>query len=145
MEFTHYKYSKAPTCEMISQYIHDYLIDQAVFNLQPRFDLKTHSQSFKMATRYLQRLRDTRSIQEVPIGGVQFVTFQQRHAIGTSRLRSYSAVIIASRYNAILVYIPPLPSVTQVPGTGDNNTRFIINQVQAHYNTNRNYFPSSET
>jgi len=79
------------------------------------------------------------------MGGVQFVAFQHRHAIGTSGLGPCFAVIIASRYGAILAHIPPLPSATQVPGAGDNNARFMMSQVQAHYNANQNYFPSSET
>lgn len=98
-----------------------------------------------MSPGYLDRLRHTRGVQEVPMGGVQFAAFQQMQAIGTSGLGSCSAVIIASRYGAILAHIPPLPSATQAPGAGDTNARFMMSQVQAHYNANRNYFPSSET
>ena len=98
-----------------------------------------------MSTGYLDRLRNAGSVQEVPMGGVQFVAFQQKQAIGTSGLGSCSAVIIASRFGAILAHIPPLPSATQAPGAGDNNARYMMSQVQAHYNANRNYFPSSET
>jgi hypothetical protein len=84
----------------------------------------------------------------VPMGGVQFVAFQQTPAIGTRDLGSCSVVVIASKYGAILAHIPPLPAQPSAdPYAGDNNVRSMMRQVKslhAHYKS-LNYFPDAGT
>lgn len=86
------------------------------------------------------------SVTVVPMGDVQFVSFQQIPAIGTSDLGSCSVVVIASAYGAILAHIPPLPlQQSPDPFAGDNNVRYMMDRVAGLYQHYRNYFPSADT
>ena len=82
----------------------------------------------------------------VPMGGVQFLSFQQQSAIGTRDLGSCSVVLIASAHGAILAHIPPRPlQPSQDPFAGDNNARNMMNQVTTLYQQNRGYFASADS
>ncbi|EED11693.1 hypothetical protein TSTA_108770 [Talaromyces stipitatus ATCC 10500] len=82
----------------------------------------------------------------VPMGGVQFLSFQQQPAIGTRDLGSCSVVLIASAQGAILAHIPPRPlQPSPDPFAGDNNARNMMNQVATLYQQNRGYFSSADS
>lgn len=82
----------------------------------------------------------------VPMGGVQFVSFQQMPAIGTRDLGSCSVVIIASAYGAILAHIPPMPlQPSPDPFASDNNVRGMMSRVAALYQHHQDHFPSADT
>lgn len=98
-----------------------------------------------MAPGFLDRLRAENKVEEVRMGAVKFVSFQQKDAIGTAGLGSCSAVVLASTLGAILAHIPPLPFQSPDPHAGDVNAQRMMSQVQILYNNNRNYFPLATT
>lgn len=98
-----------------------------------------------MAPGFYEQLKTQNRVEEVRMGAVKFVSFQQKPAIGTAGLGACSAVVIASTYGAILGHIPPLPSTTPDPHAGDTNARFMMVQVKNLYDNNRNFFPSATT
>ncbi|RLL96791.1 hypothetical protein CFD26_106836 [Aspergillus turcosus] len=84
----------------------------------------------------------------VPMGGVQFASFQQTRAIGTRGLGSCSVVVVASKYAAILAHIPPLPEQPSTnPFAGDENVREMMRQVRSLYDhyKQHNFFPDPDT
>lgn len=98
-----------------------------------------------MAPGFYDQLKNQNRVEEVRMGAVKFVSFQQKPAIGTAGLGACSAVVIASTYGAILAHIPPLPSATPDPRAGDTNARSMKMQVKSFYDNNRNFFPSATT
>ncbi|KAJ5951909.1 uncharacterized protein N7479_010322 [Penicillium vulpinum] len=94
----------------------------------------------------LAQWQASRAVLVVPIGDVQFLSFQQLAAIGTGDLRSCSVVLIVSAHGAILAHIPPQPlQPSPDPFAGDNNTRSMMGRVAALYQQNSGYFPSADT
>ena len=65
------------------------------------------------------------------MSGVQFVSFQQKPAVGIRDLGFCSVVVIMSKYGAILAYIPPLPPQQSADvHAGDNNVQLIMSQIK---------------
>lgn len=94
----------------------------------------------------LAQWQASRAVIVVPMGHVQFVSFQQMPAIGTRDLGSCSVIIIASAYGAILAHIPPQPlQPSPDPFAGDNNVRYMMSRVAALYHQHRDQFPSADT
>ena len=83
----------------------------------------------------------------VPMGMVQFVSFQQKPAVGTRDLGSCSVVVIMSKHGAILAHIPPLPpQQSKDLHAGDNNVRLMMIQVKTLYEHHKtHHFPEAET
>ncbi|KAJ5641191.1 hypothetical protein N7490_005191 [Penicillium lividum] len=88
--------------------------------------------------------RASQSVIIVPMGGVQFVSFQQMPAIGTEALGACHVVVIASIYGAILAHIPPIPEYPS-PLSGEGNVRFMMSQVASLYQHYRSFFQSADT
>lgn len=94
----------------------------------------------------LAQWQASRAVLVVPMGDVQFLSFQQMAAIGTRDLGSCSVVIITSAHGAILAHIPPQPlQPSPDPFAGDNNARYMMGRVAALYQQNRAHFPSAGT
>jgi hypothetical protein len=84
----------------------------------------------------------------VPMGGVQFASFQQTRAIGTRGLGSCSVVGVVSKYGAILAHIPPLhEQPSDNPYAGDDNVLTMMRQVRGMYDyyKQHNFFPDTNT
>ena len=81
----------------------------------------------------------------VPMGGVHFLDFAEKAAIGTEHLGSCSVVVIASELGAILAHIAPQPGATNDPFAGDTNVRSAMHQIDTLYQNKRSYFPSTAT
>ena len=96
----------------------------------------------------LERWETAHQVAVVPMGAVQFVSFQQTRAIGTRNLNSCSVVVIVSTHGAILAHIPPRPpNPSMNPYAGDENVRSMMGQVKTlygHYKAS-GYFPQAET
>lgn len=94
----------------------------------------------------LEELRGEGRIIEVPMGGIQLVSFQQIQAIGTEGLGGCSVVIIASKHGAILAHIPPLPTLQVSPDPfGYETVRSMMGRVFALYSQYQAYFQPAET
>ena len=81
----------------------------------------------------------------VPMGGVNYVSFQQMPRIATEQLNGCSAVIIASAYGAILGHIPPLPLQPETDPLGHQYVRSMMAQVAALYHNHIHEFPTPDT
>ena len=81
----------------------------------------------------------------VPMGGVNFVSFQQMPRIATEQLHGCSAVIIASAYGAILGHIPPLSLQPETDPLGHQYVRSMMAQVAVLYHGHLSEFPMSDT
>ncbi|KAL2851370.1 hypothetical protein BJX68DRAFT_266282 [Aspergillus pseudodeflectus] len=84
----------------------------------------------------------------VPMGGVEFVAFNTKPAIGTIGLNSCSVVIIASQHGAILAHIPPRLNLTSDDlHEGDRNVRRMMGLVKAEHDRYKplGWFPDNET
>lgn len=91
--------------------------------------------------RLLNRLQREGPVAVVPMGDVQFVSFQQIPAIAADQLDGCSVIIIASMYGAILGHIPPLPPNSTEEDLGHDNVRSLLGQAALLYNHYRAFFP----
>ncbi|TAQ86989.1 hypothetical protein B7494_g4696 [Chlorociboria aeruginascens] len=77
---------------------------------------------------------------------VKFLAFRKSKvsSIGTANLNGCSAVMIVSRYGAILAHIPPRPpnSDPNDRHAGDRNTRARMDEVKALYTKHNKFFPA---
>jgi hypothetical protein len=79
---------------------------------------------------------------------VKFLAFGESHinSIGTAQLGSCSAVMIVSKYAAIVAHIPPHPSsdLSDVHA-GDRHCQKLMDEVAALYKEKRKYFPKDDS
>ena len=95
----------------------------------------------------LDELREQMPVAIVPMGGVQFVRFQQTPVIVAEQLQGCSVVIIASIYGAILGHITPLPPNPSEDELGYNNVRLRMRRVATlyHHYRSQHFFPAAGT
>ncbi|KAL3440239.1 hypothetical protein BJX65DRAFT_290837 [Aspergillus insuetus] len=83
------------------------------------------------------------------MGGVGFVDFNHKPAIGTGGLGGCSVVILASQYGAILAHIPPRLDLTSNddPYAGDRNVRRMMGLVTQEHDKYKplGWFPDNDT
>lgn len=137
----------APVAKAISREIFLLIDNQTPFNSWPSFNESPIDFCLTMsAPGILAQWQAARQVIVVPMGDVQFVTFQQMPAIGTRDLGSCSVVVLASAYGAILAHIPPQPARPSAdPMAGDNNVRSIMDRVATLYERYKTHFPSADT
>lgn len=131
----------APVATAISREIFLLIDNQTPFKPWPSFNESPIDFCLTMsAPGILAQWQAARQVIVVPMGDVQFVTFQQMPAIGTRDLGSCSVVVLASAYGAILAHIPPQPARPSAdPMAGDNNVRSMMDRVATLYERNKTY------